>query len=97
MQLSLALLVAAAAVATAWKMEVSYDDNTKLDFDGHTNSHCKKFKKQSAGIDNVYFKGSTFAETFELFTDDHCKDLGFKGKKGSHPVPDKHYGSYKVY
>jgi hypothetical protein len=93
----LLFLASAAAIASAWKMEVSYDDNTKMTFDGHTNSHCTKFKKHGAGIDNVYFKESTFADTFELFSDNHCKELVFKGKKGSNPVPDELYGSYKVY
>lgn len=97
MKVSLALLLAAASISAAWKMDVSYDDNTKITLDGHTNSHCKKFKKTSTGIDNVYFKDSTFADTFELFGDEHCKDLIFKGKKGSNPVPDQVYGSYKVY
>jgi hypothetical protein len=100
MHTSTVLLTLAALVATAsagWKMDVSYDDNTKLSFDGHVNSGCTKFKKTGAGIDNVYFKKSTFADTFELFNDDKCKDLGFQGHDGSNPVPDAVYGSYKVY
>ncbi|KAI5777499.1 hypothetical protein EDC01DRAFT_778706 [Geopyxis carbonaria] len=81
----------------AWHMTTSFDDGTSLKFDGHTNSHCKRFKKSNAGINNVYFEGSSFADTFELFSDTRCKSLVFKGKKGSNNVPDEEYGSYKVY
>jgi len=98
MRLTLPFVVlAAVAVANAWEMVLSYDDHTKLTLDGHTNSHCKRFKKRDAGIDNVYFKRSTFADTFELYSDDRCRHLVYKGKKGSHPVPNHFYGSYKVY
>lgn len=97
MQFSLALLVLTATVSAAWNMDVSYDDRTKMTYSGHKNSHCTKFKKHSSKIDNVYFKGSTLADTYELFSDDKCKELVYKGKKGSSPVPHRVYGSYKVY
>ncbi|TGZ83770.1 hypothetical protein EX30DRAFT_369095 [Ascodesmis nigricans] len=91
------LLVTLAASTAAWKMDVSYDDGTKLQFHGHHNSHCKKFKKQSAGITSVYFENSLSADTFELYADQRCKELVYKGGKGVNPVPNQIYGSYKVY
>ena len=98
MRLTLPFVVlAAVAVGSAWEMVLSYDDTTKLTLHGHTNSHCQRFKKRSARIDNVFFKGSTFADTFELYSDNRCRNLVFKGKKGSNPVPGRIYGSYKVY
>jgi aspartate carbamoyltransferase catalytic subunit len=93
----LAALTTLVALAAAWDMDVTYSDRTKLHFHGHTNSHCTKFKKHGAEVTSVYFKGSTLADTFELYSDDRCKDLVFKGKHGLNPVPQQQYGSYKVY
>lgn len=91
------LFLASTASALGWKMNVSYDDGTQIEEHGHHNSHCTKFKKTNAGINNVYFKESTLADTFELFSDGHCKNLVYKGHKGSNNVPDQLYLAYKVY
>ncbi|KAI5844906.1 hypothetical protein BZA05DRAFT_448111 [Tricharina praecox] len=96
--LPLALLLSAyAGLAVAWKFDVSYDDGTTLHFNGHTNSGCTKFKKSDADVNNVHFEGSSLADTFELFHDERCHDLGYKGKKGVNNVPTGQYASYKVY
>lgn len=96
---SIATLLALASTVSAlgWKLDISYDDGTQLEENGHINSHCTKFKKTDAGINNVYFHDSTLADTFELFNDEKCKNLVYKGKEGSNNVPDEIYGSYKVY
>lgn len=91
------VVLAVVAVGNAWELEASYDDNTKVTLKGHHNSHCKKFEKHNARIDNVYFKESLSADTFKLYTDDRCKRLSVKDGKGSHPVPRRFYGSYEVY
>lgn len=52
---------------------------------------------KSAGINNVFFKDSLTADTFELYADRNCRDLVYKGHEGANPVPDQIYGSYKVY
>lgn len=45
----------------------------------------------------VYFHDSALADTFELFSDQKCKDLVYKGDKGNNNVPNEFYGSCKVY
>ncbi|KAA8911009.1 hypothetical protein FN846DRAFT_888041 [Sphaerosporella brunnea] len=94
---TIVLLTSLVGLTAAWDIEVAYSDNTRLKFHGHTNSHCTKFKKTDADITSVYFKGSTFADTWELFADDKCKHLVAKGKHGLSSVPVRKYGSYKVF
>lgn len=84
-------------VISAWDLYINYADGVVTPINGHTNSHCQRFKKTDSDIESVTFKSGVFADTFVLYRDSRCRSEGYRGRKGNNNVPDEIYLSYKVY
>lgn len=100
MHTALPLILALSAytgLAAAWTLAVSYGDGTTLHYDGFTASGCKQLEKTDANVNSVHFERSARVDTFKLFHDEWCNDLGYKGKEGVNNVPSSRYASYEVY
>ncbi|PYH42136.1 uncharacterized protein BP01DRAFT_385802 [Aspergillus saccharolyticus JOP 1030-1] len=98
--LSTILISLLACHATAWSLTIHFIDGGHITSNGRLNSGCKAYDLLVGNrqVDRAEFKGSTFADTFELFSDKDCRNLVYRNGGGNHRVqPPRQVRAYKVY
>ncbi|PYI35411.1 hypothetical protein BP00DRAFT_453812 [Aspergillus indologenus CBS 114.80] len=86
--------------ATAWSLTIYFTDGGHITSSGRLNSGCKAYDLpvHNRQVNRASFSESTFADTFELFSDKDCRNRVFREGKGSHRVqPPRRVKAYKVY
>ncbi|RAH47419.1 uncharacterized protein BO95DRAFT_462124 [Aspergillus brunneoviolaceus CBS 621.78] len=94
--MKLLLLPLLALQATAWSLTIYFTDGGHITSTGRLNSGCKAYDLpvHNRQVNRVSFSESTFADTFELFSDKDCRNRVFREGKGSHRVqPPRRVGS----
>ncbi len=82
----------------AWDLTITATDGRSANMHGWWGLDCENMVFfPPLNIKHVTFHETTFAHTFELFTDDNCKRTSYVNSNGDFDVVPRVVRSYRIY